>query len=357
MIDLSITNVSIEGLLATAKKVVLFGAGGAGLEAVRFLKEKNIEVLFFCDNDVKKHGKRVEGVKVFPPEKLKGHSDEIVLISSDYAKEIGLQIKRLGVREFYYFGYCFDFYRWYNHFNPEYIKQSIHKIEKACSLLEDEQSRDMFSALVKFRLTSDPTLLTVSNFEEYYHPQVKPSPDDVIIDAGAWTGDTAISFSNYLDAKCKVFSFEPDGHNFGVLLDNLKKSGLENIVEPVKLGLWKDGGFLRFNDSTENSMQFRVDEAGGKKIEVVSLDEFINEKKTKVDLIKMDIEGSEFEAVKGCESILKKFAPKLQICIYHKADDLWEIPLLIKKINPKYKLSLGVHKQHFIDTILYAITD
>ncbi|MBW1963311.1 MAG: hypothetical protein JRJ04_17875, partial [Deltaproteobacteria bacterium] len=49
MIDLSIKNISIEGLLATAEKVVLFGAGGAGLEDVRFLKEKNIEVLFFCD--------------------------------------------------------------------------------------------------------------------------------------------------------------------------------------------------------------------------------------------------------------------------------------------------------------------
>ena len=106
MIDLTLKKFSVNNLLRATSKVILFGAGGAGLDAAKFLKTKGIEVLFFCDNDVKKHGKSVQGVKIFPPEKLESYKDETVLISSEFAKEIGLQMRGSGVKKFYYFGYC-----------------------------------------------------------------------------------------------------------------------------------------------------------------------------------------------------------------------------------------------------------
>ena len=69
----------------------------------------------------------------------------------------------------------------------------------------------------------------------------------------------------------------------------------------------------------------------------------------------MDIEGSELKALLGAKELLEKQKPKLAICIYHLYNDLWEIPLLIKNINPSYKLYMGHHSQNLFETVIYAI--
>jgi len=83
----------------------------------------------------------------------------------------------------------------------------------------------------------------------------------------------------------------------------------------------------------------------------------LRKESVKVNTIKMDIEGSEIEAIKGAKETILRYCPKLQICVYHKMDDLWNIPLLIRSINPKYKFYLGHHSQNIFDTLLYAIPD
>ena len=101
-------------------------------------------------------------------------------------------------------------------------------------------------------------------------------------------------------------------------------------------------------------MQHQVSETGDIQIQVTSIDEFSSEKNIKIDLIKMDIEGSEIEALLGARQTIRKFKPRLQICSYHKFDDLWEIPILIKKLSPDYLLYLGHHTQNIFETIVYA---
>ncbi len=69
----------------------------------------------------------------------------------------------------------------------------------------------------------------------------------------------------------------------------------------------------------------------------------------------MDIEGAEYEAVEGAKTIIATYKPKLTICLYHKYEDITRIPLLIKKIEPKYKLFLRHHTPYGAELILYAI--
>ena len=98
--------------------------------------------------------------------------------------------------------------------------------------------------------------------------------------------------------------------------------------------------------------------AGGggiSKAKIVRLDdELANER---VSLVKMDIEGSEAAAIKGCEKLIKKYKPALAICVYHKVTDLWELPLLIKSFVPEYKLYLRHHSKTQIETVLYAVCE
>ena len=69
----------------------------------------------------------------------------------------------------------------------------------------------------------------------------------------------------------------------------------------------------------------------------------------------MDIEGSELKAIIGAREIIKKFHPTLAISVYHKPEDIVEIPQLIMDINPNYKFSLRHYSIGDFDTVLYAI--
>ena len=77
---------------------------------------------------------------------------------------------------------------------------------------------------------------------------------------------------------------------------------------------------------------------------------------TSVNYIKMDIEGAEYEALLGLESVIKRDCPHLAISVYHKPDDMWKIGLwLNSKFGKQYTFYLRVYNFQTFDTLLYAI--
>lgn len=68
----------------------------------------------------------------------------------------------------------------------------------------------------------------------------------------------------------------------------------------------------------------------------------------------MDIEGAEMDALRGMEKLMKRDRPKLAICVYHKPEDFWEIPLYIKSVVPEYTFILRHHSHDASETVLYA---
>ena len=69
----------------------------------------------------------------------------------------------------------------------------------------------------------------------------------------------------------------------------------------------------------------------------------------------MDIEGFELQALKGAKKILKEQLPVLAISIYHKREDIWELPNFIMSISDKYRFYMGHYSIGMTDTVLYAI--
>lgn len=76
-----------------------------------------------------------------------------------------------------------------------------------------------------------------------------------------------------------------------------------------------------------------------------------------ISLIKMDIEGYELAAIRGCENLIKKYKPDLAICVYHRVFDMWEIPSLIKRYVPDYQFYLRHHSNTQVETVLYAVCE
>ncbi|MCH5267988.1 MAG: FkbM family methyltransferase [Lachnospiraceae bacterium] len=79
----------------------------------------------------------------------------------------------------------------------------------------------------------------------------------------------------------------------------------------------------------------RIGSDGKLPVEVVRLDDDIQEM---VTFIKIDIEGSELEAIEGARNHIINDKSKLAICTYHNNHHIWEIPKLMRDLNPDYKL-------------------
>ena len=71
--------------------------------------------------------------------------------------------------------------------------------------------------------------------------------------------------------------------------------------------------------------------------------------------IKMDIEGAEYKALKGAERVIRKCHPKLAISVYHKPEDIFDIPSLILEYNSDYRFYLRHYSLTSSETILYVV--
>jgi FkbM family methyltransferase len=160
--------------------------------------------------------------------------------------------------------------------------------------------------------------------------------NEVYADCGGFIGDSLADYLNEVgaDSYKKIYVYEFDPHNCEAIEKMLNTTGLRNIVLRKKaVGLH---GKLRYTpvapeaDHSGNSLS----DIGEVEVDVVSLDDDINEPLT---YIKMDIEGSEYAAILGAKRHIADEYPKLAVCLYHKPNDIWELPRLIDAIAPKYR--------------------
>ena len=92
---------------------------------------------------------------------------------------------------------------------------------------------------------------------------------------------------------------------------------------------------------------------GDTEVQCAALDELLADETP--TFIKMDIEGSEIDALRGAAATIRRCSPKLAVSVYHRPDDLWKIPLLLKELLPNSKLTLRSHMLDGFDTVCYCI--
>jgi len=180
----------------------------------------------------------------------------------------------------------------------------------------------------------------------FYHKYGIPElPREVIeklkgrdfIDGGAFIGDSALVLSEFKPRK--IYAFEPLSENYSLLLRTIQLNNLSSTVVPVKKALGESRGSQRiiYQGSTSFISEiYKLDE--GEEVEVITLDEFVEENNLEVGLIKLDVEGYELKVLTGARRTIKRFKPLMAISIYHRGQDFFEIPKLIKNLVPEYKL-------------------
>ena len=188
---------------------------------------------------------------------------------------------------------------------------------------------------------------------------MQPGPGDHVVDVGACLGNTALAFATAITDTGHVYAFDPIGSHIEIIRHNLAQNPrLENRITVFPYALGRHGnnlpGPLPMVDIADPGFTLNQSEAIDR-IPIRTIDDLVESGDLKrVDFIKMDIEGFETEALRGAENSIRKYKPRLAICIYHKFSDLFEIPLLINRLNPGYKFYIAHYTIHTEETVLYA---
>jgi FkbM family methyltransferase len=239
----------------------------------------------------------------------------------------------------------------YWHDTDGYFEKNKNRVSANVDALSDEKSKIIYLGLIHFLQSfkrKDYPKYTIDE-EQYFLDKLIFDTDEVFVDCGAYDGDTIDTFTLYCPSFNKIVAFEPDKTNFEKLY---KKHGDNKKIVLYNSGVYSNDGSLSFSGIGTNQSCIREsDYLDNSVINVKAID---NLGLDKVTFIKMDVEGSEFKALRGAEKTILKDKPKLAISIYHSNQDMIDILEYLKNLVPEYKFYVRTYA-FFCETILYAI--
>jgi FkbM family methyltransferase len=355
-----------------------------------------VNIEYFCDENQILVGTELNNIPIISVSELcLQYKNRFIVVGLQKGKKdvheylLKMEFSRVGIihsdEQFYYY---LQFPKW--KIELEFLENNRSNINKVYSLLADQKSRDIYISRLH-TLTSyadfksykkhcefsdcprnlkESQKIYASNFENqmyFKNDLIYLYPEMTLVDCGAYDGDSLIEFQKNLQEENIYNSFgyciEPDKSNYEKLVNNLRYL---NNVRCYNLGVWDNKTKLDFASSNlmhrTESCIVRQDDPLYKviapkdidsSIEVDSIDNLLYPKK--IDIIKMDVEGSETEALVGAAKTIQQNRPQLIISAYHKKDDIWMLPLLVNLISDGYKLYLRQFSFSYSEIVLIGI--
>lgn len=357
---------AFDNLLAEfGRRVVLFGSGNLGRKALRSLRSVDIEPLAFVDNNRARWGESIEGVSVLSPAEAAakfGRSALFVVTiwsvghsfraTEEQLKSLGCSHVISSTELHWKFSsellpdFCMDL--------PHKIYEQADEVRAAAALWSDDYSRREYLNHVKWRVLGDLRVLEPPVAEGQYFPGIfSILPTEVFVDCGAYDGDTAKEFLRRSHDFARLVAIEADPVNFRKLrewIDTLEPE-IAHRISACNVAVGASRGQLRFNATGGDGACIAED--GNVVVDCIPLDELAGE--SGPTFIKMDIEGAELEALEGARGVIQKHQPILAICVYHRQNDLWRIPLYIRSLVNDYLFYLRPHQDDGRELVCYAV--
>jgi FkbM family methyltransferase len=368
--------------------VVLYGAGQGGSNFLKVLRifRTDIEVIGFIDMFQKG---RKEGLTIASPEEWasgkigRGH---LVLIVSIKWRDIRLKLKEIEAkgkpvdclivppRFLVPSGYLkLSRNRLIEPekntlspalFSPEDREQYREQLEAVEALLEQPEDRRLYRILTgrtengRERLDALAEWYYQTRLNRQYFDYIDYGTVRTVIEGGVADGADTQAFIDTMKPGGKVYGFEPniDDYYRG---QYYKKQSANSAVAINPKGLWAHSGKLYFRAAGLSSSftdREPKDPDSWEKVDVVSIDDYVQaEGIEKVDLIKLDIEGAELEALEGAQQTLKIHRPHLAVCLYHRKEHFYQIPQYLADLLPGYRYRLGHYTAGTLETVWYAV--
>lgn len=363
--------------------IVLYGAGSAGIAFLKYLNDVGIYPKYFADGNPAKWGSFCQGLEIISPQDIIPKEGEnalvIVTINTDgkrYCKSFAEALrvgghtgvhKRLreagcsNLVDYTYFRRCHELFHGdpYNLPSCSDVDEMLRNEESVAMVydwLEDDLSRETFRKIVQFRLVDDsievPTMVQDSQYFEYEFYNKRS--DECFVDCGAFDGISLRTFLKENENQFEsYYGFEPDRQNLKRLTEYVLSlpEEMQSKMKVFAAAAYDKVGVGKLY-SLNGPGSFMAD-IGNEDVRITTIDKALGG--GKATYIKMNIEGSELQALTGAEKTIKMYHPTLAIAGYHKTWDLWEVPMIIKEFHPGYKMYLRSYMNH-LSFVYYCVS-
>jgi len=187
----------------------------------------------------------------------------------------------------------------YQHFKPSGIVMvDVH----GAKMYVDSQDIEVATSLIRWGLYAKAE---TALFKELIKKGM------VVVDIGANIGYFTLLAARLVGEKGRVFAFEPEPYNYSLLCKNVGANGCNNVTV-VQKAVFNESGKMRLFLEKRNLGGHSLSKAGilngtgFTTIDVISLDEFFRNKGFKIDVIKMDAEGSEMGILQGMANLISE---------------------------------------------------
>lgn len=341
----------------TTDKLVLFGAGTLGRRVLAVLRRHGIEPLAFADRSPGLEESQVSGLQVLSPHaaaKHYGATATFIVTIFRGAGDGGMAsrerlLRELGCRKVMTFHnlawkYAADFLPYYGAALPSVILSAASEIARVAAAWGDAESREVFRAQLLWRLRGDFSAMKVQAPDQYFPKDLFGlTPNESFVDGGAFDGDTLRILGNNF---ARAWAIEPDPANAARL-----RSAGDPRVTVFECALGAAAGEATF--SAERGVASALSAVGGTRVTIETLDRLLSGQSP--SLLKLDVEGAEQAALQGARLLMERSQPTVAVCLYHRWDDLWKIPLFLKEVLPRHRLFLRAHENDGYELVAYAV--
>ena len=329
-----------DELSSETRPIVVYGMGNGADKLIKRFEKYNVEIsdFFASDGFVRGHsfhGKRVKSFSEIKSEysdfvvvlSFASNREEVIALFADIDSKFDLYIPDMPVAGEVYF-------------DREFYNSNYNDIIKSYNALADKNSRNAFANIINYKLTGKLKYLesAYSTRDELY-TFLNGDNFTVVIDAGAYNGDTIKESKKYFRNLKKVYAIEPDNKTFAKL-QRYCQAETDISIDAINAAVFDVSGVSGFFGSGNRNSSISSTSSYEHKdmtVKTAKIDDLTSEQ---IDYIKYDVEGAETEALRGSHRTIMEFHPTLLVSAYHRSSDIFALINYISELYDFYDIYL-----------------
>lgn len=356
-----------EEMAESGGRIFLYGAGVMLYDALPCLEQCGFIIEGIIDGDPRKQGSNFRGIPIIS---LKAAAPKltdcgVAITTEKYANEIIRQLKeylpdrRIFRTSMYPLGAVRGksiLHLW------EYLGAHLDELSEVRKIWADENSKTTMDIVLDSWLRFQGDRLTQCiTVPQYFTPEIVAHVGDwpILVDVGAYTGDTVAEAMRMFPQLQQIYAFEADSNNFNELY---RQYAIDPRIKAYQLAISNRSGTTAFsvgyNFFSRTTGHCLNGSSGAEPLQTVQtkpLDDALAGVDQRISMIKIDVEGNELDVLRGAERRIINDQPALAVCLYHRNEDIIDIPLWLHHRLPNYRFFFRQHSIHGTDSVLYAV--